>query len=64
MQTDSRPYSRDKIKRMVKTYGSLSKVARQANLSPTVVIKFMNGSRAKLSGPSCIALDMLYIRAF
>lgn len=64
MQTESRTYSVAKINRLVKTYGSISKAARHANLSPTVLIKYLNGTRKKLSNPTCIALDMLYIRAF
>lgn len=64
MHKFSRAYSVARIKRLVKRFGSISKAARAAELSATTLIKYLNGERKVLSGPTCTALDMLYIRTF
>ena len=61
---DSRPYSVARLTRLIKHFGSISKTARAAKLSPTTLIKHRNGSRPKISGIVCTALDLLYIRTF
>lgn len=64
MKTDARPYSKAKIVRLEKHFGSVSKAARAASLSPATLGKYLTGDRTKLSRMTCAALDLLYIRTF
>lgn len=64
MHKSSKVYSVARIRRLVKRYGSISKAARAGSLSATTLIKYLNGERKALSGPTCTALDILYIQTF
>jgi predicted transcriptional regulator len=64
MYPQSREYSKKRIARLVKKFGSISKTARAGNLSPATLSKYISGKRTKLSNITCAALDDLYNETF
>lgn len=57
-------FSKTKIRRLIKKFGSASKLGKACGLHKTTISKYLSGERKRLSGPTVTLLELFYLQSF